>query len=65
MSLIQIKNNNGPKSYPCATPASKVPEFDKEGRKVGRKERNILFNDALHIFNTVIWHQTYDKGPFR
>ena len=26
------------------------------------KERNVVFNDAL---NTVIWHRTYGKEPFR
>ena len=32
----------------------------------GRKEGNILFNDALNTFLfTVIWRQTCDKGPFR
>ena len=31
----------------------------------GRKEGNVLFNDALgHILFTVIWRQTYGKGPF-
>ena len=30
----------------------------------GRKEENVLFNDALNIFYfTVIWRQTYGKGP--
>ena len=23
------------------------------------RERNVLFNDALNILSTVIWHQTY------
>ena len=32
----------------------------------GKKEGNVLFNDALNMFLfTVIWHQTYGKGPFR
>ena len=31
----------------------------------GRKEGNILFNDALNTLFTVIWHQTYGKGPHR
>ena len=35
---------------------------DSKGR---RKERNVLFNDALNTFYfTVIWRQTYGKGPF-
>ena len=29
-----------------------------------RKEGNVLFNDAFNTF-TVIWRQTYGKGPFR
>ena len=30
------------------------------------KEGNVLFNDALNTFYfTVIWHQTYGKGPLR
>ena len=30
------------------------------------RERNVLFNDALNTFYfTVIWRQTYGKGPFR
>ena len=30
----------------------------------GRNERNVLFNDALNTFLfTVIWRQTYGKGP--
>ena len=34
----------------------------KEGRKVG----NVLFNDVLNTFYfTVIWCQTYGKGPLR
>ena len=32
----------------------------------GRKEGNVLFNDALqHILFTVIWCQPYGKGPLR
>ena len=32
----------------------------------GRKEENVLFNDALNTFLfTVIWRRTYGKGPFR
>ena len=32
----------------------------------GRKEGNVLFNDVLNTFYfTVIWHQTYGKGPLR
>ena len=32
----------------------------------GRKEGNILFNDALNTFYfTVIWRRTYGKGPLR
>ena len=32
----------------------------------GRKEGNVLFNDALNtLYFTVIWRQTYGKGPFR
>ena len=31
----------------------------------GRKEGNVLFNDALNTFYfTVIWRWTYGKGPF-
>ena len=31
-----------------------------------RKEGNVLFNDdTQHILFTVIWHQTYGKGPFK
>ena len=30
----------------------------------GRKEGNVLFNNALNTF-TVIWHWTYGKGPLR
>ena len=30
----------------------------------GRKEGNVLFNDALNTFYfTVIWRRTYGKGP--
>ena len=29
------------------------------------RERNVLFNDTQHILFTVIWRQTYGKGPFR
>ena len=33
---------------------------------LNRKERIVLFNNTLNTFNiTVIWHQTYGKGPFR
>ena len=36
------------------------------GDVLGRKEGNVLFNDALNTFYfTVIWLQTYGKGPFR
>ena len=32
----------------------------------GRKEGNVLFNDALNTFYiTVIWRRTYGKGPLR
>ena len=31
---------------------------------IGRKEGNVLFNDALNTF-TIIWRQTCGKGPFR
>ena len=35
-------------------------------RKEGRKEGSVLFTDALNTFLfTVIWHQTYGKGPLR
>ena len=30
-----------------------------------RKEGNVLFNDALNILFTVIWHHNYGKGPVR
>ena len=34
--------------------------------KVGRKEGNVLFNDALNTFYfMVIWRRTYGKGPLR
>ena len=37
--------------------------LNQEGRKEGRK---CLFNDALNTFYfTVIWRQTYGKGPLR
>ena len=29
-----------------------------------RKEGNVLFNNALNTLFTVIWRQTYGKGPF-
>ena len=33
-------------------------------RTPGRKEGNVLFNDALNTFYfMVMWHRTYDKGP--
>ena len=33
---------------------------------VGRKEGNVLFNNALNTFYfTVIWRRTYGKGPLR
>ena len=31
----------------------------------GKKEGNVLFNDALNILFMVIGCQTYGKGPFR
>ena len=31
----------------------------------GRKEGNVLFNDALNILFTVIWCRAYGKGPLR
>ena len=34
--------------------------------RCGTKEGNVLFNDALNTFYfTVIWRQTYGKGPLR
>ena len=30
---------------------------------LGRKEGHVLFNDAQRILCTVIWPQTYGKGP--
>ena len=38
----------------------------KTHNKLDRKEANVLFNNALqHILFTVIWRQTYGKGPLR
>ena len=38
---------------------------EREGVKEG-EEGNVLFNDTLNTFLfMVIWHRTYDKGPFR
>ena len=38
----------------------------KRKKKEGRKEGNALFNDELNTYYfTVIWRQTYGKGPFR
>ena len=35
-------------------------------REEGKKEGNVLFNDALNTFlYTVIWRRRYVKGPFR
>ena len=35
-------------------------------RENGRKEGNVLFNNALNTFYfTVIWRRTYGKGPLR
>ena len=36
------------------------------GTFIGRKEGNVLFNDAFNTFLfTVIWRRTYGKGPLR
>ena len=45
----------------------KVPESCAEKQIArGRKEGNVLFNDTLNTFYfTVIWRQTYGKGPLR
>ena len=33
---------------------------------IWKEEGNVLFNDALNTFYfTVIWNQTYGKGPLR
>ena len=41
-----------------------VKEHSESGRQ--RKEGNILFNNALNTFYfTVIWCQTFGKGPLR
>ena len=38
----------------------------REGRKEGRKEGTVLFNDALNTFCfTVMWRQIYGKGTHR
>ena len=37
----------------------------RRNRNVLRKEGSVLFNDARNTFLTVIWRQTYGKGPFR
>ena len=40
--------------------------YDKRIPMEGRKEGNVLFNDALNTFYfTVIWRRTYGKGPLR
>ena len=40
--------------------------LERLGLGLGRKERNVLFNDALNTFLfTVIWRQTYVKEQFR
>ena len=43
-------------------------ERDRETEREtkGGTERHVLFNDALNTFLfTVIWRQTYGKGPLR
>ena len=46
------------------THTSSAQHSDMSGKE-GRKEENVLFNDALNTFYfMVIWHQTYGKGPF-
>ena len=38
----------------------------QQERNDGRKDGNVLFNDALNTFNfTVIWRRIYGKGPLR
>ena len=52
-------------SYDCETKNLNGRPVTKE-RKEGKKEGNILFIDTLNTFYfTVIWCQTYGKGPLR
>ena len=43
-----------------------VHDYLDNEKKLGatRKEGNVLFN-IEHILFTLIWHQTYGKGPLR
>ena len=39
---------------------------DHSDSERGRKEGNVLFNDTLNTFHfTVIWRQTYGRGPLK
>ena len=45
---------------------TQVEDLPSHLNKMRRKERNVIFNDALNTFLfTVIWHGPYCKGPFR
>ena len=38
--------------------------YQINGRKKGRKEGSVLFNNTHNTFYTVIWCRTYGKEPF-
>ena len=52
--------------WPKLDPLVQCPPGSWWIRDRGRKEGNVLFNDALNTFYfTVIWRRTYGKGPLR
>ena len=59
-----FKPNGFLSAYMVGLKAITLSSITNHREKEGRKEGNVL-RCTQHILFTVIWHQTYDKGPHR
>ena len=63
-------HNNGRYKHMCKSKAKYNPQIQygpisASQCSILKKKINVLFNDTQHILVTVIWRQTYGKGPLR
>ena len=64
-TLLKLNAKHRAKRTASDQKTQRVHVNSKHGEK-GRKEGNVLFNDALSTFYLrLLWRQTYGRGPFR
>ena len=66
ISWSRYEESNPVLTSPLANDLTTAPPMPVCLLITGRKEGTVFFNDALNTFLfTVIWRQTYVKGPLR